>query len=248
LQCKTPTDNDTITKIDNLFEQIAGTTGDQKKNITNAVYAAFSPWTGGYKIWPFDAKNQPIYTTNTNETSWYFFIGDCITGPQNCSFSTAAISGRPQYSDSDKGYHGIGPLVYSSSALWLRLGTDRLSCSIQRTNYTVKFDAANVQSSLANYTFEWQGVFNASTPKGPDPQLSNFFRQTQSVLDIFEGAVYCNNSWCALNCGAPGSGTCSSTMIPTTARTTIANTAAAGLLSPVVVALHGMLVQHLMVA
>ena len=209
LRCQAPS-NATIQKIDAAFDAVAGNNSD----VANAVYAGFSPYTPAWEIWPFDENDSPVY----NPTNWSDFVQACLTGQGGlCPFTTPAISGRPCDATS-----GRCDIVDTSNALWIRLGSTHLACSIELTNYTVNFDASNPITSLRNYNFAQHGSFFADSQ-----EAVGFISLTQSLLNVFQGSTYYSISLCALE--ELEEDKCSTTIMYETAITTIESTALGGL-------------------
>ncbi|CAO2650021.1 Nn.00g013130.m01.CDS01 [Neocucurbitaria sp. VM-36] len=182
LQCGTPSD-DVLRNIDTVFDTVNNKTGSQP----NAVYVAFSPFTPvtySGRAWPLDDPGQ----SSDNPDDWKDFVDLCLTSSNRvCSFIEPTLYGRP-----DDSTAGWGETIDTTNALWLRLGDERLACSIQKTQYSVDFDARNSLTALKSYSFIHQGTFEANSN-----ETAGFIVATQPLLNILSGATWYSARWCS---------------------------------------------------
>ncbi|KAF1849050.1 uncharacterized protein K460DRAFT_415486 [Cucurbitaria berberidis CBS 394.84] len=184
LRCSTAANN-VLKNIDTVFDTIGNKTGSQP----NAVYMAFSPFTPvtySGRAWPIDDPGQ----VSENSKDWKTFVSLCLTGSSTvCSFIQPAIYGRP-----DNSTVGQGKTIDTANALWLRLGDERLACSIQRTQFNVQFDSRNPFSALKSYSYAHQGTFDATSN-----ETRGYVVATQPLLNILSGATWFIPRFCSLS-------------------------------------------------
>lgn len=183
LLCQEPEER-TKSMIDQAFEELAGLSSGSENN---AVYMALSPNTGQYGAWPLEVNG----TVRSDNLSFTSFLDACVKGSgANCAFADPTLNGVP--TSSPNGRTGV---INTSNALWMRLGINRLSCSIQKTQYDVVFDSRNPLSSLKDYNFSLHGAFDRHSSTDSYGHIV----LTQSLLNILVGSLYFSPQWCCSN-------------------------------------------------
>ncbi|XPS71716.1 hypothetical protein M3J09_003893 [Ascochyta lentis] len=188
LQCTTPS-SDVIENIDAVFEGVGGSLQSGNGTIQPmAVYVAFTPFTPvtlSGRPWPIDDLGQSV----TNSSYWNEFIDRCVrVSNPACSLIAPTAFGIP-----DNSSEGYGKTINTANALWLRFGDERLSCSVQKTLYRLRFDARHSSTALAGYSFEHQGVFNYDSGEN-----AGLIIAIQPLLDVLRGTTYFSHNWCSL--------------------------------------------------
>lgn len=188
LQCSTPS-SDVIKNIDAVFEGTSEMLGSRNSSSQQtSVYVAFTPFTAATysdRAWPIDDIGRSI----RNSSSWSDFIDLCVKKSQPaCSLIAPTMRGIPDMSTA-----GYSKTIDPANALWLRLDNERLSCSVQKTRYSLQFDARQPVTTLKSYTFRNEGLFEADSL-----EHAGFITAMQSLLDVLTGATYFNPHWCYL--------------------------------------------------
>ncbi|KAH6972358.1 hypothetical protein BKA56DRAFT_677311 [Ilyonectria sp. MPI-CAGE-AT-0026] len=160
LKCQKP--NATLSSyIDALFRAAGNETGE----VPNAVYVGVTPLfyvRESYNPWWWTESSLSDYS------SWLSFVEACFKASDTCRLSLANLDFMSDTSD----------------ILWLRLGRERLSCSLQRTTYNIAFDAFNPITSLKNYTFTHHGVLRNDLAIDRENAVG-FITVTQALLNVF---------------------------------------------------------------
>jgi hypothetical protein len=188
LKCDTPSP-DVIENIDAIFEGTSENVEADGSTQLTSVYVAFTPFTPvtySGRAWLLDDIGQ----VHTNSSDWSDFISYCIKNKRPaCSLIAPTRQGIPD--DSTAGY---GKTIDTANALWLRFGDERLSCSVQKTNYKLDFDARHPVTALTGYTSENEGVFESDSL-----EHAGFITAVQPLLDILTGATSFSHRWCFLS-------------------------------------------------
>jgi hypothetical protein len=179
-------------------------------NSRYSVYTAFSPFTQSRARWPsvdsggsFNGNWSNIWTGNF--TDWTSSCAaDCILGEYPCLYASMATDYSPTF-----------PVWYP---LWLRLGEDRLVCSLQHTEYTVEFKAVGDIQTI-NFPI-------SSKLLGEVTKYDYYVPMIQPLLDILTGGAYLSVNRCSK--GQAQETHCTSNAILKVAKTSIQETALVG--------------------
>lgn len=190
LKCGEPSP-DVVRNIEAVFEATGGTATDNNNNTLQqmALYVAFTPFTpvtDSGRAWPLNDIGQVL----SDSLAWIRFVELCLKVTQShCSLLSPTIGGIP-----DNATDTVGKSIDTSNALWLRLGEERLVCSVQKTRYRVTFDARNPLTALKNYSYSWEGAFNADSNEN-----IGFIVAIQPLLEVLRGLTYMAGRWCLLD-------------------------------------------------
>lgn len=177
LQCKSP-DSFTVAEIDDIFEYAGKATW---KSIRESdaelwddatddngeclpIYVAFTPTSAAFRS-AQDEQDQGSHSSHGD--LWMEWTRNCVLGSSGlCSANLDLTGPNPLY-----------------DPLWLRLGKQRVACSVQRTTFNVTFKTdGSMQRVVKTPTFEWLGYYD-------EIDFLLYTVLSQALIDILQGSI-----------------------------------------------------------
>ncbi|KAH7371716.1 hypothetical protein BKA66DRAFT_443910 [Pyrenochaeta sp. MPI-SDFR-AT-0127] len=180
--------------IDAIFDSINNKTGNE----SNAVYMAFSPLIGGaYSVGIWPSINYTMFRDIPG--LWNNFVTSCLKGTSTvCSLLEQTMYSKPHalLDDLSENPQYTNTNWTTENAFWLRLSDERLACSLQKTQYSVLFDARNAGTALKSYSFKHHGVFSSAWNESTPGNATAYALALQPLLTLLSGTTYYDVSLC----------------------------------------------------